>query len=153
MSTLEASRIICIRVFHLHNVLVQTFLSLLSKLEVFVLPEIWKGYMTILLLLSAAKMFLLLSSEWHCCSLVSVTAGCLRASGVCELKQAEDTEGKQRSGHRSCGNSHRHHQQHVLRDSEAWRPSLKAFPEVPPAASATGMRLPLRRHTHTHTFV
>lgn len=64
--------------------------------------------------------------------------------GVCTLKQAGDTEGEQRSGHGSCGDSHRHHQQHVLRDSEACRPSLKPFPEVAPAASTMGMRLPLK---------
>lgn len=138
---LEASRIICMGIFHLHiNVLMQAFLSMLSKLEVFLLPAIFRRYMMIFLLFSAAKWHLLLSSAWHCCAPVSVTAGWLMACGGYNLKQAGDTEGKQRSGHQSCGN-HRHHQQHILRDSVAWRPSLKAFPEVPPAASATGMRL------------
>lgn len=55
------------------------------------------------------------------------------------------------TGHRSRGDNHRHHQQHVLRDSEACRPSLKPFPEVP-AASTTGMRLPVRRHLHSVSF-
>lgn len=62
--------------------------------------------------------------------------------------RAASQEGRQMSGQRSRGDSHRQHQQHVLRDSEAWRPSLKAFPGVPPAASATGIRLPVRKHQH-----
>lgn len=72
-----------------------------------------------LLLLSAAKMHLPWSSEWNCFTPVSVTAECLRVCGGCKMKQTRSTEGKQRSGHRSGWGSHWHHQQHVLRDSEA----------------------------------
>lgn len=58
-----------------------------------------------------------------------------------------------RSGHRSCGDSQQH-QQHVLWDSEACRPSLKPLPVVAPTASAAGMRLPEDTHKKSqYTFM
>lgn len=45
----------------------------------------------------------------------------------------------------------RHHQQHVLWDSDACRPSLKPFPVAAPAASTAGIRLP--EETHKQVFI
>lgn len=63
-----------------------------------------------------------------------------------KLKQTGvNWEGEKRSGHQLCGDRQRH-QQHVLWDSEACRPSLKPRPVVAPTASAAGMRLPEETH-------
>lgn len=54
---IETSRRICMGVFHLHiNVLMQAFLSMLSKLEVFLLPAIFRRYMMIFFVVQCRKM-------------------------------------------------------------------------------------------------
>ena len=65
------------------------------------------------------------------------------AGGSYKVKQARDT-GSSRQGRSHVGTvTAWHYQQHVLRDSDAWRPSLKLFPAAPPAASRTGIRWPV----------
>lgn len=104
-----------------------------------------------LLLLTAMKIYVLQLSECHWPTRVSVVQGVWGFAVALSWSRPEKRkwaklvsqvtlEGRE--------DSHQRHQQHVLRDSEAWRPNLKPLAEDPPASSTTGMRLPKRKHTH-----
>lgn len=130
---------------------VQMECSVLSKREVFPLPQILtKAHVDLLLLSAVKKVF---AAAVRNAPLQPDVGNCSVLESLCDVlkpKQIKSTGGKcegQVKGHvEFCT---QHHQQHVLRDSEACRPNLKLFPEGPPAASITGIRLPTRTSTKT----
>lgn len=79
------------------------------------------------------------------------TPWCRRVCGGCELKQAGYME-VSGVGLKVRSPCQRHHQQHVLWDSDACRPSLKPFPVAAPAASTAGIRLPEETQTSLHNI-